>query len=168
MRANRYVWIFALGAAALGAETPPSALIDAGAYCDGVEPAEGQGLKYDAGGGCWMGADISAIGDLSGAASVEITPNWDVPPKECASELYRWTGDGFACQQSDRVDGVLAQRNHYYQANVSCLERAKSIQTAQEMDRLQEAARKECRESGKRFSASEFKCTGVLPRGDQK
>ncbi len=92
--------------------------------------------------------------------------DWDVPPAECPSENYHWNGKMFICLEQDRVDGILSQRDHYYQVNLLCQQREVAGGTMREMIRLQDAARAECSKMGKKFDAKTYLCVGSLNKGE--
>ncbi len=83
-------------------------------------------------------------------------PTLDVPPEDCASGHYRWTGVFLECASTDRMDLFKLQRTQYRLAFQACT-------VGVQVNSVISQRRTDCRKDGKRFDALEGLCVGALP-----
>lgn len=108
------------------------------------------------------------VDDGSDINIATIYVNWDVPPEDCESELYRWDGETLRCATVDRLGILKMQRNHNMRALTTCRQEVTYLRAARLLEALHVNARAKCRQQGKIFDEDEVLCTDSIGKGEQK
>ena len=103
--------------------------------------------------------------DTGQEASIQI--NWDVPPEDCESKVYRWNGDGFECLRIDRIRILMSQRNLNMRALATCQKELTFMRAEKVLIAIHADARRKCQKLGKVFDEEAVQCAGAIPRGDE-
>ena len=95
--------------------------------------------------------------------------NWDSPPEDCPSGLYRFDGKMFRCQRTDLLDFARAHRDYFQSVALewktradACTNQIKSIESAGVVGTLMEKAQEGCRQQGKKFDPLLLRCSGTI------
>ncbi len=111
------------------------------------------------------GAETSApvLGPEKTPADANVLPNWDVPPMSCQSKLYRWNGESFECQQEDRADILMTQRDVNFKALTVCRTQITYLNAVTVMNAKHRPAEDYCATLGKHFDIDSVLCADPLP-----
>ena len=103
-----------------------------------------------------------------GGIPTTISIDWDVPPENCESKLYRWDGESLRCATVDRLGHLMMQRDHNMRALRACREDVSYLRGAAVLTALDNDAKEKCRQMGKVFDKIKVICSGSLTPGDGK
>ena len=116
-------------------------------------------------------AELPETGTITldrGGTPTTISIDWDAPPEDCESKLYRWDGELLRCATTDRIGHVKLQRNHNMRALEMCQAEVTYLRGAQLLAAMNNEQRAKCREMGKVFDETEVICAGSLTPGEEK